>query len=246
MIGKGRNTVPHHESCARRAARASIVCRKARIEAGDDRPKQEETVDHTSGLTRRQALQASAGALALTIGTGVASAQAAYPARPVKVVIPYPPAAAPTPWAASCSRSSARCGASHSSSTTAAAPAARSARRSRRKRIRDGYTILYDATAHSVNPALYRQAAVRHGQGLPADVPGLAGAQPPGGDAIGARRTPSPTSIALAKATPGGLDFGLVGQRHAAAPGARNVRAPRSASSSITSPIAAAGRRSTT
>jgi len=43
------------------------------------------------GLTRRQVLTASAGA-PLVIAAAAASAQAAYPARPVKVVIPYPPA----------------------------------------------------------------------------------------------------------------------------------------------------------
>jgi tripartite-type tricarboxylate transporter receptor subunit TctC len=43
------------------------------------------------GLTRRQVLTASAGA-PLVIAAASASAQAAYPARPVKVVIPYPPA----------------------------------------------------------------------------------------------------------------------------------------------------------
>ena len=43
-------------------------------------------------LTRRQMLKASAGALPLFVVPRHAAAQAAYPARPVKVVIPYPPA----------------------------------------------------------------------------------------------------------------------------------------------------------
>src|SRR5262245_22266545 len=43
-------------------------------------------------LTGGQVLKASAGALPLVITAITASAQAAYPARPVKVVIPYPPA----------------------------------------------------------------------------------------------------------------------------------------------------------
>src|SRR5262249_48007036 len=43
----------------------------------------EGTVRHRRALTRRQVLQASAGALPLVIAAGPASAQAAYPARPV-------------------------------------------------------------------------------------------------------------------------------------------------------------------
>src|SRR5262245_8251210 len=53
---------------------------------------EEELLLYSRALTRRQVLQASAGALPLVVAAGPASAQAAYPARPVKVVIPYPPA----------------------------------------------------------------------------------------------------------------------------------------------------------
>ena len=52
----------------------------------------EGTVRHRRALTRRQVLKASAGALPLVVTAATVSAQAAYPARPVKVVIPYPPA----------------------------------------------------------------------------------------------------------------------------------------------------------
>ena len=47
---------------------------------------------HLQKLTRRRVLQASAGAIPLLMGAGTASGQANWPARPVKVVIPYPPA----------------------------------------------------------------------------------------------------------------------------------------------------------
>src|SRR5262245_46650261 len=47
---------------------------------------------HDRRLTRRRVLRTCAGAAPLIIGMRGASAQAAYPARPVKVVIPYPPA----------------------------------------------------------------------------------------------------------------------------------------------------------
>ena len=51
----------------------------------------EGTVRHRRPLTRRELL-ASAALLPLVAATARAAAQGAYPARPVKVVIPYPPA----------------------------------------------------------------------------------------------------------------------------------------------------------
>src|SRR5246127_5955775 len=49
----------------------------------------EGTVRHRRALTRRQVLKASAGAVPLVITAATASAQAAYPARPVQGVSPY-------------------------------------------------------------------------------------------------------------------------------------------------------------
>jgi len=128
-------------------------------------------------LTRRDMLRASAGALPLVITAATASAQAAYPARPVKVVIPYPPAGA------------------------AAAVA---------KAERDGYTIMYDATAHSVNPSLYANLpydTVKDFQAvfLSALITNL----------LVVNKSVDVQSvadvIALAKATPGGLDWASSG-----------------------------------
>src|SRR5262249_53625218 len=114
----------------------------------------EGTVRHRRPLTRR-ALLASAAALPLAAATAPASAQGAYPARPVKVVIPYPPAGGADTvgrilfqklgelWGAQFVIDN-RGGAG---GTIAAAAGA--------KAERDGYTIMYDATAHSVNPSLY-------------------------------------------------------------------------------------------
>jgi tripartite-type tricarboxylate transporter receptor subunit TctC len=107
--------------------------------------------------TRRRVLLGSAAAMAaplLGIGSR-ASAQADYPNRPIRVIVPYPPGGG----ADTVSRIlflklgeafgqqfviDNRGGAG---GTIGAAVAA--------KAERDGYTILYDATAFSVNPSLY-------------------------------------------------------------------------------------------
>ena len=107
----------------------------------------EGTVRQEQRLTRRQVLAASAGALPLVTGGSFAAAQAAYPARPVKVVIPYPPAGGADTvgrilfqklgdmWGQQFVIDN-RGGAG---GTIAAAAVA--------KADRDGYTIMYDATA---------------------------------------------------------------------------------------------------
>jgi tripartite-type tricarboxylate transporter receptor subunit TctC len=106
-------------------------------------------------LTRRGLLLASAAAAAAPFIGGRASAQTDWPTRPVRVVVPYPPAGG----ADTVSRIlfqklgemfkqqfviDNRGGAGGTIGAAAAAQAAR-----------DGYTILYDATAFSVNPFLY-------------------------------------------------------------------------------------------
>src|SRR5262245_60867113 len=115
----------------------------------------EDKVRHLHALTRRQLLRASTGALPLAFGAGRASAQAAYPSRPVKVVIPYPPAGGAYTvgrilfqklgelWGAQFVVDN-RGGAGGTIGAAAAA-----------KAEPDGYTVLYDATAFSVNPWLY-------------------------------------------------------------------------------------------
>ena len=88
----------------------------------------------------------------------------------------------------------------------------------------DGYTILHDATAFSVNPALYPKLVVRLRQGLPAGDPDFAGAQPPGGDAVG-RGQDRGRHRRACQEDAGRPRFRVVGQRHAAAsvPGASEV-----------------------
>ncbi len=105
-------------------------------------------------LTRRKVM---AGAAALVAGSGSrASAQAAWPTRPVKVVVPYPPAGGADTtarilytklgelWGQSFVIDN-RGGAGGTIGEAAVA-----------KSEPDGYTILHDATAYSVNPALYQ------------------------------------------------------------------------------------------
>jgi tripartite-type tricarboxylate transporter receptor subunit TctC len=161
-------------------------------------------------LTRRQVLAASAGALPLVVGGAFASAQAAYPTRPVKVVIPYPPAGGADTvgrilfqklgdmWGQQFVIDN-RGGAG---GTIAAAAVA--------KAERDGYTIMYDATAHSVNPSLYANLSydtVKDFQPifLAALITNLLVVN----KAVEAKTVAD--IIALAKATPGGLDWASSG-----------------------------------
>ena len=108
---------------------------------------------HPGTFTRRDVLKASA---ALPLGVAAIPASAdVYPSRPVKVVIPYPPAGgADTVGRLLFQKLSEMWGAQFvidnrggAGGTIAAAAVA--------KAEHDGYTVMYDATAHSVNPSLY-------------------------------------------------------------------------------------------
>ena len=164
---------------------------------------------HRVPLTRREFL-AFPAALPLAAATAPASAQGAYPARPVKVVIPYPPAGgADTVGRLLFQKLGEMWGAQFvidnrggAGGTIAAAAVA--------KAERDGYTIMYDATAHSVNPSLYAN--------LPYDT--VKDFQPVFLGAIItnlmlANKSVEAQSVAdvivLAKATPGGLDWASSG-----------------------------------
>jgi len=113
-------------------------------------------------LTRRKLLAASAGALAL--GGTVARAQAEWPNKPVKVIVPYPPGGGADTTARIVYQKLGdlwgkqfvidnRGGAG---GTIAEAIAAKSEP--------DGYTILHDATAMSINPALYPKLSFDYGR----------------------------------------------------------------------------------
>src|SRR3982074_1442142 len=105
-------------------------------------------------LPRRTFLHLAAGAIVLPAASRFASAQA-YPPRPVKVIVPYPPAGgADTVSRILFQKLSEMWGTQFvidnrggAGGTIGAAMAA--------KAEHDGYTVLYDSTAHSVNPFLY-------------------------------------------------------------------------------------------
>jgi tripartite-type tricarboxylate transporter receptor subunit TctC len=196
----------------------------------------------SGALTRRQLVQGSAG-VALFGATAPVSAQAAYPARPVKVVIPYPPAGgADTVGRLLFQKLGEMWGTQFvidnrggAGGTIAAAAVA--------KAERDGYTIMYDATAHSVNPSLYAN--------LPYDTvkdfqPVFLGALITNLLVVNKSVDVQNVAdvIALAKATPGGLDWASSGNgtvQHLAL----EMFKHRAGINSITSPTGAAGRRST-
>ena len=170
----------------------------------------EENVRYTREPTRRQILKASAGAVPLLMGAGTVVAQAEWPTRPVKVIVPYPAGGgADTVSRILFAKLSEAFGQQFvidnrggAGGTIGAAVAA--------KAERDGYTIMYDATAFSVNPSLYPR--------LPYDtvkdfepvflaslVPNLLVVHP----SVTAKTVND--VIEIAKAAPGGLDWASSG-----------------------------------
>src|SRR5215471_15221357 len=155
-------------------------------------------------------LQASAAAVPLLARAGAASAQAAYPSRPVKVVIPYPPAGGADTigrilfqklgemWREQFVIDN-RSGASGTIAIAAVA-----------KAEHDGYTVMYDATAHSVNPSLY--ANLPYDTVKDFDAVFLAALVT---NLLLVNKSVEANTvadvIALAKATPGGLDWASSG-----------------------------------
>src|SRR5258706_4465184 len=159
-------------------------------------------------LTRRKLPAASAGAFALG-GTG-GGAQAVWPNKPVKVIVPYPPGGGADTTARIVYQKLGdlwgkqfvidnRGGAG---GTIAEAIAA--------KAEPDGYTILHDATAMSINPALYPKLSFDYGKdfqpvALISLVPNLLVVTP----SVEAKTVAG--IVELAKKTPGGLDFASSG-----------------------------------
>jgi len=153
---------------------------------------------------------AASAAVPLMGAIGDAAAQADWPTRPVKVIVPYPPAGgADTISRILFSRLSEAFGQQFvidnrggAGGTIGAAAAA--------KADKDGYTILYDSTAFSVNPFLYPRLpydSVKDFQPvfLAALVANLLVVHP----SVAARTVRD--VIAIAKAAPGGLDWASSG-----------------------------------
>jgi len=160
--------------------------------------------------TRRQLLKASAGAVPLLLGAGTAVAQAEWPARPVKVIVPYPAGGgADTVSRILFAKLSEALGQQFvidnrggAGGTIGAAVAA--------KADRDGYTIMYDATAFSVNPSLYPRLSYDTVKDfepvfLASLVPNLLVVHP----SVTAKTVND--VIEIAKAAPGGLDWASSG-----------------------------------
>ena len=163
----------------------------------------------TIRTTRRQVLAGASAALAAPFFVRTASAQE-YPARSVKVIIPYPAGGgADTIGRIYFAKLSEVMGQQFvidnrggAGGTIAAAAAA--------KADPDGYTIMYDATAFSVNSALYPRLPFDYAKDfqsvfLAALVPNILVVTP---------SVPAKTVadvIALAKAAPDGLDFASSG-----------------------------------
>ena len=159
-------------------------------------------------LTRRHLLAASSTLIAL--GAAGARAQAAWPNRPVRVIVPYPPAGGADTvsrilftklgelWGAQFVIDN-RGGAGGTIGEAAAA-----------KADPDGYTVLYDATAFSVNPALYQNLSFSYDKDfapvfLASLVPNILVAHNSVTD-----KTLTDV-IETAKKAPGGLDFASSG-----------------------------------
>jgi tripartite-type tricarboxylate transporter receptor subunit TctC len=164
-------------------------------------------VRHTFALTRRRLL---AGAAAVLMAPRRAGAQADWPTRPVRVIVPYPPAGGADTvsrillgklgemWGQQFVIDN-RGGAGGTIGEAAAA-----------KADPDGYTILYDATAFSVNPFLYSKLTFDYGKDfqpvfLASLVPNILVVTP----SVEAKTVAD--VIALAKAAPTGLDFASSG-----------------------------------
>jgi tripartite-type tricarboxylate transporter receptor subunit TctC len=160
-------------------------------------------------LSRRRFLHLAAGAAALPAFSRIARAQT-YPTRPVRVIVPYPPAGGSDTvsrilfqklgemWGTQFVIDN-RGGAG---GTIGAAIAA--------KAERDGHTVLYDSTAHSVNPFLYPKlpydtVADFHAVFLASLVPNLLVIN----NSVSAKTVDD--VIANAKAAPGGLDWASSG-----------------------------------
>ena len=165
---------------------------------------------HRIQFSRRALLKGTVAALAApAIGTA-ALAQAAWPNRPVRVIVPYPPAGGADTtarllftklgelWGQQFVIDN-RGGAGGTIGEAAVA-----------KADPDGYTIMHDATAFSVNPALYSNLSFSYARDF--EPVFLASLVP---NILVANKDVTPKTMAdvieLAKKTPGGLDFASSG-----------------------------------
>ena len=145
----------------------------------------------------------AASALALLAGgANAASGTAAYPQKPVRIIVPFAPQGPNDILARLVGQQFVIDNRPGASGTIGAATVARAAP--------DGYTLLHDATAHSVNPSLFKTLPYDTGKDfqpvfLAVIVPNLLVVTP----SVPVRTVPE--IIELAKSTPGGLDWASSG-----------------------------------
>ena len=171
-------------------------------------------------LTRRTML----GALAAAPFARPARAQAAWPTKPVRVMVPYPPAGgADTTGRIVFGKLGEALGQQFvvenrggAGGTIGEAVVA--------KAEPDGYTVLHDATAFSVNSSLYSNLSFDYNKDFDPGRAGVAGAEYPGGDAVGAGEDGG-RRHRLRQGRARRHRHGLVRQWHIAASFARNVPA---------------------
>jgi tripartite-type tricarboxylate transporter receptor subunit TctC len=170
---------------------------------------QEDILHHAITPTRRRLLKTVGAALAAPLIGKAAMAQA-WPARPVRAIVPYPPGGgADTTARIILGKLGETFGQQFvidnrggAGGTIAEAVAA--------KADPDGYTILYDATAFSVNPFLYPKLSFDYNKDFqPVFLASLVANLLLVNNAVPAKTVAD--VIALAKAAPDGLDFASSG-----------------------------------
>ena len=181
------------------------------------------------GLARL--LDPRAGILALALALSATASAAAYPERPIRLVVPVRTGRRHRP-----DRPHARGrhvdanSASRSSSTTSPAPARSSAPMLVAKSAPDGYNIVIATFAHAVNPSLQPKLPYATRQGIRADHADRQRPQRAGGARRQPVTRPSRTFVEAARAKPGTPDLRFAGQRHLGSPGRRDVHQPRQGS----------------
>jgi tripartite-type tricarboxylate transporter receptor subunit TctC len=159
-------------------------------------------------LTRRRMLAATAATLAMT--TSRANAQADWPNKPVKVMVPYPPGGGADTTARIVYQKLGEMWGKQFVIDNRGGAGGTIAEAIVAKADPDGYTLLHDGTAYSINPALYTKLSFDYAKDfqpvfLVSLVPNLLVVTP----SVEAKTVAD--IVELAKKTSGGLDFASSG-----------------------------------
>jgi len=159
-------------------------------------------------LTRRRMLAATAATLA--VATSGANAQAEWPSKPVKVVVPYPPGGGADTTARIVYQKLGEMWGKQFVIDNRGGAGGTIAEAVVAKADPDGYTLLHDGTAYSINPALYTRLSFDYAKDfqpvfLVSLVPNLLVVTP----SVEAKTVAD--IVELAKKTSGGLDFASSG-----------------------------------